>query len=283
MAQRNKKKQGYQSWNSPPEVLDPLRAFMPISFDPCSNPHSMVGADVALAAPDCDGLAVAWHLYAHTYVNPPYDDQPEWMRKAAIARHFYEAQHITMLIPASTETQGFQEIVFGTADAVCFWHRALEVLARGRRGRRGQHAAERACILGRRARAVRRTLRALRRGYDRLGREARQMTTKTGSMADFLQDRERVMGELIESAGGLYSEGGTVAGVARRERSLGVPGSKEIDNWPVDIHDRALGCMREVLTQEKLELQIVVYDAPRAQYQDVGEPMAHALGYNQLH
>ena len=125
MTQRDGKKQGYQSWNTPPEVVAALHAFMPISLDPCSNPHSKVAADVELAAPACDGLAIPWHWYGHTFVNPPYDDQPLWMDKAGLERRFYDAAHITMLIPSSTETQGFQRHVFGTADAVCFWSRRL--------------------------------------------------------------------------------------------------------------------------------------------------------------
>jgi hypothetical protein len=112
-------------------VLDPLHEFVPITLDPCSNPHSIVGADVALSAPECDGLAAPWHLYTHTYVNPPYENQPEWMYKAALERIMYEAEHITMLIPASVETVGFQQLVFGTCDAICFWHKRLAFLRDG--------------------------------------------------------------------------------------------------------------------------------------------------------
>ncbi len=124
-------KEGYQHWNTPEVVLEPLRGFMPISLDPCSNPHSTVGADVAIVSPHGDGLAMPWHLYGHTYVNPPYDDQPEWLYKAAVERGFYDAEHITMLIPASTETAAFQRYVFGSADAICFWRRRLKFLREG--------------------------------------------------------------------------------------------------------------------------------------------------------
>ncbi len=131
MAQRNKKKQGYQHWNTPPPVLEPLRAFLPISLDPCSNPHSLVGASVELAAPECDGLAIPWHWYFHTFVNPPYNNQPEWMAMAALEHHFYDAPHITMLIPASTETQAFQRDIFGSCSAICFWDRRLKFYREG--------------------------------------------------------------------------------------------------------------------------------------------------------
>ncbi len=128
---------GYQHWNTPEEVLVPLRAFMPISLDPCSNPHSTVGAGVSIVAPLGDGLEVPWHWYGHTFVNPPYDDQPTWMARAALERHFYDAAHITMLIPASTETVAFQEHVFGSASAICFWRRRLRFLREGAAGTQG--------------------------------------------------------------------------------------------------------------------------------------------------
>lgn len=129
-------KVGYQHWNTPEAVLAPLRAFMPITLDPCSNAHSTVGADVQIAAPAADGLSVPWHWYGHTFVNPPYDDQPRWMAKAAL-EHAVGAQHITMLIPASTETVAFQQWVFGEASAVCFWRRRLRFLREGAAGTQG--------------------------------------------------------------------------------------------------------------------------------------------------
>lgn len=124
MAQRQRK-QSFQGWNTPPEVLTPLHEFERVSLDPCSNPHSLVRASVALEAPECDGLTLAWHQYRHTFVNPPYDDQPDWMFKAYLERCL-GAQHITMLIPASTETVGFQQLIFGTCDVVCFWRRRIK-------------------------------------------------------------------------------------------------------------------------------------------------------------
>ena len=137
MSQRAKT--GYQGWNTPEDVLEPLRDFLPISLDPCSNEHSTVGADVSVCAPDGDGLLVPWHQYGHTFVNPPYNDQPTWLRKAEAERHldFYKADtpsHITMLIPASTETLAFQRYVFGTADAICFWRRRLKFWREGEPG-----------------------------------------------------------------------------------------------------------------------------------------------------
>lgn len=132
MAQRAHK-QSYQHWNTPETVLEPLRDFMPISLDPCSNTHSTVGADVEIVHPAADGLVVPWHQYGHTFVNPPYNDQPTWLAKAALEAA-QGAAHITMLIPASTETIAFQRWVFGEASAVCFWRRRLRFWREGAPG-----------------------------------------------------------------------------------------------------------------------------------------------------
>lgn len=114
----------YQHWNTPAEVLAPLRAFLPITLDPCSNPGSAVGADVAVQLPD-DGLAVDWHYYGHTFINPPYEDQAPWLLKAASECLLFQAHTITLLIPASVETASFRDLAFGCADAIAFWHRRV--------------------------------------------------------------------------------------------------------------------------------------------------------------
>ncbi len=124
MSQRNKKA-SFQGWNTPPDFVEVLRGFRPISLDPCSNPHSMVGAEVALEWPEYDGLQGPWHLYDHTFVNPPYDNQPAWISKAS-DESALGAPHITMLIPSSTETKAFQGLVFGSCDAICFLDRRLK-------------------------------------------------------------------------------------------------------------------------------------------------------------
>ncbi len=143
MTQRRKR--GYQHWNTPPEVIERLHAFHPIDLDPCSNEHSVVGSRYVASLP-LDGLCVPWHSHSHTFVNPPYDNQPDWMRKAGDEREFYGAQHITMLIPASTETVGFRDLVFGTCDAICFWSPRLKFWRDGAAPPQGQNTLPSALV-----------------------------------------------------------------------------------------------------------------------------------------
>jgi hypothetical protein len=131
-----RQKIGYQHWNTPPEILAPLQAFRPITLDPCSNVHSVVPAQVRIAEAEGDGLTVPWHHYGHTFVNPPYANQPAWIYKAC-EEHAQGAPHITMLIPAATETGAFQSLVFGFAQAVCFLSRRVAFLREGKRNEGG--------------------------------------------------------------------------------------------------------------------------------------------------
>jgi hypothetical protein len=114
----------FQHWNTPEDVLAPLRGFLPITLDPCSNPFSTVGAQVSVELPG-DGLALSWARYGHTFVNPPYEDVAPWLCKAAVERVLYDAVAVTMLIPAAVETVAFRDFVFAYADAIAFWNRRI--------------------------------------------------------------------------------------------------------------------------------------------------------------
>lgn len=114
----------FQHWNTPEDVLAPIRAFLPITFDPCSNPYSTVGAQIANEFPS-DGIAIPWHVFGHTFVNPPYDDVTPWLVKAAAERVLFDALAVTLLVPAAVETLGFREFAFGYADAIAFWKKRI--------------------------------------------------------------------------------------------------------------------------------------------------------------
>jgi len=67
-------------------ILDLVRAMGPIALDPCSNPWSMVGAEVSYSARrGVDGLATPWDFVLRTleiqgsiFVNPPYSKPGPW-------------------------------------------------------------------------------------------------------------------------------------------------------------------------------------------------------------
>ena len=61
-----------KDWGTPPLYVTPVRSVLgKIWLDPCSNRHSIVGAEVEYALPSRDGLACSWN-YPTIYVNPPY-------------------------------------------------------------------------------------------------------------------------------------------------------------------------------------------------------------------
>lgn len=107
-----------QTWNTPACVLERVRQVGAIELDPCSNEHSIVGAniDYRLERGD-DGLALGW--YSLTYCNPPYSDLEAWAAK--MAREAASGVEIIACIPARTDTAAFQRHILPTCSAICFW------------------------------------------------------------------------------------------------------------------------------------------------------------------
>lgn len=66
-------------WCSPRDVSDPLAQFFggPVACDPCSNPFSIIAADVAYTF---GGLQFAWG--ETSYMNNPYSKNDPWADKA---------------------------------------------------------------------------------------------------------------------------------------------------------------------------------------------------------
>jgi len=122
-----------KDWCTPPEYVTAAREALGgrIHFDPCSNKHSVVGADVELMPPVADGLKSDWN-YPTIYVNPPYgrcarpagaaaktrSTIKDWLRKCSEARAAYDSE-IVALVPVATNTSHWQQYVF-TATAICF-------------------------------------------------------------------------------------------------------------------------------------------------------------------
>lgn len=97
-------------WNTPPEILDRVRLLGPIYLDPCSNPGSMVGAEL-VAQEENDGTAIDWTAPAGSvvFVNPPYGRgkiAPFADKFAAEAPE--RSSHLIALVPARVETKWFR-------------------------------------------------------------------------------------------------------------------------------------------------------------------------------
>jgi hypothetical protein len=100
-------------WCTPPGIYQPIVDFFgQIDLDPCTNNHSCVPATRKVMLPE-DGLSVPWD--GNVYCNPPYGrGLRKWVDKAA------SSQSVIMLLPAAVGTKHWQEVIFRTAQAVCF-------------------------------------------------------------------------------------------------------------------------------------------------------------------
>lgn len=140
-------------WCSPGWVVEAARvALGGIALDPCSNEHSIVGADRAYALPQ-DGLALPWDAPT-IYLNPPYGRDRErgttildWISRADDAAA--AGSRVVALIPVATNTRHWKERIFPSAAAVCFLAATrLRFLLDGEEDRRGAPMAVAAVYWG---------------------------------------------------------------------------------------------------------------------------------------
>lgn len=110
-----------QDWQTPAEVLDPVRQFCngKIGTDPCSSAGSLVDAGLTYdLTRGEDGLKLPWMSVA--FCNPPYHrEQGAWIRRARLL-WINEGIESVCLIPARPDTALWQ-VVCLYAPAICFW------------------------------------------------------------------------------------------------------------------------------------------------------------------
>lgn len=90
-------------WQTPPEVYNPLHKEFKFNCDPCP---------ITWKEGDADGLATPWGT--RTFVNPPYSNVKDWIKKA-----YEESQlgkTVVMLINAITDTVAFHEYIYNKAE-----------------------------------------------------------------------------------------------------------------------------------------------------------------------
>lgn len=95
-------------WCTPLEVLDPVRDFAPIRFDPFSNPGSIVAAEDSVCPP-ADSLVMSWPLDGVNWCNPPYGRA---LKKCAekIGEQARRGAEVLTLVPARTDTSWWREL-----------------------------------------------------------------------------------------------------------------------------------------------------------------------------
>lgn len=112
---------GYQSWCTPLHIVELVESIHGhcIALDPCDNANSLTFATRSIKEPE-DGLKFDWHkVNGLTFVNPPYKRVAPWAGKCAGEAYF--GAEIILLVNACTDTKWFQEVVWPTCDALCFW------------------------------------------------------------------------------------------------------------------------------------------------------------------
>jgi hypothetical protein len=91
-------------WATPESVLKPLRDEFGELFDPCPINHDM----------SWDGLEIAWKQV--NFINPPYSRE---LKEAFIRKAYAESLRggiCIMLLPVSTSTKIFHEIIYPHAE-----------------------------------------------------------------------------------------------------------------------------------------------------------------------
>jgi hypothetical protein len=119
---------GRQDYNTPLWIVTAVREFFhgKIDLDPCSNETSLVGAVDNIRYPERNGLFESWARKS-VYCNPPfgYDKAQKnvnvgtWVAKAQ-TEAFRNGAEVIMCIPASPETNWWQEIIFQKANGICW-------------------------------------------------------------------------------------------------------------------------------------------------------------------
>jgi len=116
---------------TPAVVLNALRPLGPIRLDPCSNPWSIVDAEVRLdGSPGRCGLAADWHRLAGpqlVYVNPPYGTghMPRWAEKIVLEAG--RGCEVVALVKGDHSTQWWQALR-RPARAIGYWNGRIAFL-----------------------------------------------------------------------------------------------------------------------------------------------------------
>ena len=106
----------HDNWATPKEVYDKLDSEFHFDFDPCPLDYEK------------DGLIIKWGQ--SNFINPPYIRN---LKEAFIRKAFEEFQKgklCVMLLPVSTSTKIFHEIIYPNAE-IRFWRGRINFLANG--------------------------------------------------------------------------------------------------------------------------------------------------------
>ena len=104
-------------WETPPEIVREMASeFGPFDLDACARPET-AKAPRWYTKTD-DSLRQPWH--GRVWLNPPYSKPGPWLCKAIAEVAAGHADVVVALLPASTDTAWFHDLVLGKAAEVRF-------------------------------------------------------------------------------------------------------------------------------------------------------------------
>lgn len=109
-----------QDWVTPKNVIEAVNKVAPIELDTCTSNLNPVGAERFYTLAE-DGSSSSWavdpgHLW---WCNPRFNEAKKWVYKAVGESN---AGHSgVFLVPARTETRLWQNLIFKSGAAICFW------------------------------------------------------------------------------------------------------------------------------------------------------------------
>lgn len=120
-------------WGTPPWIVRPLAdALGGFDLDPASGAEPEPYAEMRYTVED-NGLEQDW--FGDVWLNPPYGrtENPTWGERAYEQAHTDRVDTLTALVPASTETNWFQDYYF-TADYITFFDQRIQFIGAGDHG-----------------------------------------------------------------------------------------------------------------------------------------------------
>ena len=111
---------GFDDWNTPPEVFDPVHRALNFDFDAAANDSSVARLPLFID-PKADALTCRWADYGQkAWLNPPYGrDLPKWLEAARRAIR-EGCSLVAVLCMANTDTRYWQQQISGKAANVVF-------------------------------------------------------------------------------------------------------------------------------------------------------------------
>jgi hypothetical protein len=112
-----------QDHGTPQWFIDALLEFRErIACDPCSNPWSLVPAELSYSLHrNENGLLSPWPSDGLTYINPPFGRIRPWMLKSNLQAGEYPEAEIVMVCPFTPQTKWFRLGWDGEASALACW------------------------------------------------------------------------------------------------------------------------------------------------------------------